>query len=248
MPAARIRNQSVETILRTTEPPAPCNYLSDHICQREYLYVSKLDPDEYMAFLIKGWRRFGHMLFRQNCSGPDACRSLRVDAARFGADRSQRRTRRANEGTVRLCIGSPAVTPEKIALFERFQADRSQTRGWLPYDPGDLAEFARSFASNPFPTQEWCYFWGDLLIGIGYVDELVGGLSAIYFARDPAYHDRSLGTWNVLCLLDRAKALGLPHVYLGYHCEGCPSLGYKARFRPNERLGPDGTWRDATHL
>ena len=234
----------METIFRSTEPPSPCGYLHGHMCQREDVWVSGLDPDEYMALLLKGWRRFGHMLFRQNCSGPDACRSLRVNAARFRDDRSQQRTRRRNERTIRLHIDSPAVTPEKIALLERFQADRSETRGWSPYEPGDLAEFAWSFAVNPFPTQEWCYLLDDVLIGYGYVDELSAGLSAIYFARDPAHRDRSLGNWNVLCLLERAKALGLPHVYLGYHCEGCPSLDYKARFRPHEHLDPDGVWRD----
>jgi arginine-tRNA-protein transferase len=214
------------------------------MCQREYVWVSTCQRAEYLTYLLAGWRRFGHMLFRQNCSGLGGCRSLRVDAARFGADRSQRRTRRANEGTVRLRIGNPAVTPEKVALFQRFQADRSQTRGWAPYESGDLAAFAESFAENPFPTQEWCYLLDDVLIGVGYVDELAGGLSAIYFARDPAYRDRSLGTWNVLCLLDRARALGLPHVYLGYHAAGCTSLQYKARFRPNQRLDIDGVWRD----
>jgi len=234
----------METILRRTELPSPCNYIPDHMCKREYIYVSRCDPDEYMAYLLAGWRRFGHMLFRQNCSGPSACRSLRVNAAHFRATRSQRRTHKANAGIVRLRIGTPAVSPDKVAVFERFQADRSETRGWSPYDSDNLAEFARGFVLNPFPTQEWCYYLGDVLIGVGYVDELAGGLSGIYFAHDPAFRDRSLGTWNVLCLLNRARALGLPHVYLGYHVEGCPSLQYKARFRPNERLDPDGVWRD----
>jgi arginine-tRNA-protein transferase len=212
----------------------------------EYLYVSKLNGVEYMAYLHAGWRRFGHMLFRQSCSGPGACRSLRVDAARFRADRSHRRTHKVNEGIVRCSIGAPSVTREKIAVFERFQSDRSTMRGWSPYAPGDAAEFVRSLASNPFPTQEWCYYLGEVLIGVGYVDELPGGLSAIYFARDPAHGDRSLGTWNVLCLVNRARALGLPHIYLGYHAAGCPSLQYKARFRPHERLDPDGLWRERT--
>ncbi len=180
----------------------------------------------------------GFRILRQKCSGPSACRSLRVDAVGFRANRSQRRTHNANAEAVRLRIGTPAVAPEKVALFERFQADRSETRGWSPYDSDNLAEFARSFVLNPFPTQGWCYFLEDVLIGVGYADELAGGLSAIYFARDPAYRDRSLGTWNVLCLLNRARALGLPYVYLGYHVDGCPSLQYKARFRPNERLDP----------
>lgn len=232
----------METILRSTEPVSPCSYVAEHLCLREYHYVSKIAPDEYMALLLGGWRRFGYMLFRQNCLGPDGCRSLRIDAAGFKAARSHRRAHKANAGIVRLRIGTPAITPEKVAVFERFQADRSETRGWSPYEPGAADDFVRSLSSNPFPTQEWCYFLGEALIGVGYVDELSGGLSAIYFARDPAYRDRSLGTWNVLCLINRARALALPHVYLGYHTDGCPSLRYKAGFRPHERLD-DGVWR-----
>jgi leucyl-tRNA---protein transferase len=234
----------METIDRWTDSPSPCDYRPDHTCRREYLYVAALDPDEYMAYLLAGWRRFGHTLFRLNCSGLGACRSLRVDVARFRPDRSQRRTRKANEGVVQLRIGTPTVTSEKVALFDRFHADRSQTRGWSPTEPDDAMEYARSFVLNPFPTQEWCYYLDGVLVGVGYVDDLAGGLSAIYFAHEPNCRDRSLGTWNVLNLLDRASALGLPHVYLGYHTEVCPSLQYKARFRPNQRLDPDGQWRD----
>jgi leucyl-tRNA---protein transferase len=234
----------METIVCWTDPSSRCDYRPDHICRREYLCVAALDPDEYMAYLLAGWRRFGHTLFRQRCSGRNACRSLRVDVARFRADRSQRRTRKADEGMVQLSIGTPAVTPEKLALFDRFHAHRSETRGWPTYEPNDAAEYARSFVLNPFPTQEWCYFLDDVLIGVGYVDDLVGGLSAIYFAHEPRHRDHSLGTWNVLNLIDRARGLGLPHVYLGYASEGCPSLQYKARFRPNQSLDCDGTWRD----
>jgi arginyl-tRNA--protein-N-Asp/Glu arginylyltransferase len=236
----------MKTIGRWTAPPGPCDNSHDHICKRDYLCVATMDHDEYMEYLLAGWRRFGHMLFRQNCSGRNACRSLRVDAACFRGDRSQCRARKANEEAIRLCIGDPKVTPEKVALVDRFHSDRSLKRGWSLSEPGDAAEFARRFVLNPFPTQEWCYFLDDVLVGVGYVDELAGGLSAIYFARDPTHGDRSLGTWNALCLLDRARALGLPHVYLGYHALGCPSLQYKGRFRPNQSLDPDGVWRDGS--
>ncbi len=235
----------MEIIDRWCEPPSACHYQPAHLSQREYLWVADLSRDEYMAYLLAGWRRFGHMVFRQTCSGYGACRSLRVDVARFRPDRSQRRTRQANEGAVRLSIGTPAITAEKVTLSDRFHAERSGSRGWAPYDPGDGDEYASRFLMNPFPTQEWCYFLGDTLVGVGYVDQLAGGLSAIYFIRDPIYHDRSLGTWNVLCLIDQAAALHLPHVYLGYHTDGCPSLQYKARFRPHQRLGQDGDWHEA---
>ena len=82
------------------------------------------------------------------------------------------------------------------------------------------------------------------MIGVGYVDDLPVGPSAITFIHDPRHRDRSLGTYNVLALVDHARGLGLPHVYLGYHVAGCPSMAYKACFRPNQALHPDGRWRD----
>jgi arginine-tRNA-protein transferase len=221
-----------------------CSYLPDRRSRLEFLCVATLDPDDYMAYLLAGWRRAGRTLFRPRCPRCVACRSLRVDVARFRPDRSQRRCRKANEGAVRLRIGPPAVTPEKVALLDRFHADRSVARGWLENEPNDVAGYVARFVDNPLPTQEWCYYLGDELVGVGHVDELAGGLSAVYFAHDPAHHARSLGTWNVLSLLDRAACLGLPHVYLGYYVAGCPSMEYKARFRPHQVLDPDGRWRE----
>ena len=40
-----------------------------------------------------------------------------------------------------------------------------------------------------------------------------------------------------------AREWKLPHVYLGFYVEGCRSLEYKGRFRPNEALDADGEWR-----
>ena len=173
----------MKTIARWTEPPAPCVYVSKHNCTLDYMIVAKMDPDEIWPHLLAGWRRFGYTLFRQNCSGSNACRSLRVDAVRFRLDRSQRRARKANEGAIRLLIGNPEVTDEKVSLLDRFHADRSETRGWSHHKSSDAAEFVKRFVLNPFPTQEWCFFRGNVLVGIGYVDELAAGLSAIYFAR-----------------------------------------------------------------
>jgi arginine-tRNA-protein transferase len=44
----------------------------------------------------------------------------------------------------------------------------------------------------------------------------------------------------ILDHLDRARRLGLPHLYLGYWVEGSKKMAYKARFRPQERLGMNG--------
>jgi arginine-tRNA-protein transferase len=97
---------------------------------------------------------------------------------------------------------------------------------------------------NPFPTEEWCYYLRRQLVGVGYVDALPGGLSAIYFYYDPDHRNRSLGTWNVLCLVRECLVRKMPHLYLGYYVAGCPSLSYKASFLPNQLLTPDGRWQD----
>jgi len=97
--------------------------------------------------------------------------------------------------------------------------------------------------NNPIPTEEWCYYDQEKLIGVGYVDVVPQGLSAIYYFHDPAYRDWGLGTWNVLNVMSEAKRRHFPFVYLGYYVSGCRSLDYKAKFKPNEVLDPAGLWK-----
>jgi hypothetical protein len=144
------------------------------------------------------------MLFRPRCPACSACVSLRVDVARFVPDRSQRRAMKAN-ADVALDIGEPSLTHEKLALYERYHAYRAATRGW-PWRGEDPYSFHGSFVSNPFPTEEWRYTLDGRLVGLGYVDALPAGLSAIYFVYEPAEADRGLGTGNVLRLIAEARA------------------------------------------
>jgi leucyl-tRNA---protein transferase len=169
---------------------------------------------------------------------------VRVVVDRFRPDRSQRRVRKLNEGAIRLRIGPPAVSAARLALYDRYHAAQTAAKGWPLHPAKDSGQYASSFVDNPFPTEEWCYLLGNRLIGVGYVDVLPGGLSAIYFYYDPAERKRSLGTWNVLSIIERAAQRHIPHVYLGYYVAGCPSMLYKARFRPNQIRRPDGVWED----
>ena len=224
--------------------PSQCGYLPDQVWRMEYNVVQEMTPEEYMERMLQGWRRFGHALFRPRCAACTACRSLRVVIDRFHPNRSQRRVVSANEGSLRLVIGEPSVTRAKLDLYDRYHAYQAETRGWPSHEVKDVASYANSFVDNPFSTWEWCYFLGANLVAVGYVDHLPGGLSAIYFFYDPDLRDRSLGIWNVLCLVRQAAELNLRHLYLGYYVAGCRSMEYKARFLPNQLLGTDGTWRD----
>ena len=71
-------------------------------------------------------------------------------------------------------------------------------------------------------------------------DALSDGLSMVYSFFDPALADRSLGTFMILDHIERARAAGLPHVYLGYWVNGSRKMAYKVRFQPQEHLGPKG--------
>lgn len=233
----------MESLFRFVAPPSPCGYLPDRDWCLEYEHVATLTAAEYLQRMREGWRRFGHMLFRPRCPACSSCLSLRVVVQRFRHNRSQRRAGKANEGAVQIQIGAPRVSRAKLHLYDRYHAFQADLKGWPQHPVKDLDSYADSFVFNPFPVEEWSYYLDRKLIGVGYVDPLPAGLSAVYFYYDPEERRRSLGTWNVLQLIAEAVARGLPHVYLGYYVAGCPSLEYKGGFAPNEILGASGQWQ-----
>jgi len=217
-------------------PPSPCEYLADRVWQLRHEVALQIRPHDYMNRLQEGWRRFGPVLFRPECPSCRMCESLRVPTNSFRPNQSQRRAWRRNEGEITIQIGSPSASPEKLDLFARFHQHGHREKGW----PAETGPDLWLFLQNPFPTEEWSYYLDDRLIGVGYVDALPEGLSAIYFYHDPDERHRSLGTFNIMQMIEAARDRGLPHAYLGYYVEGCRSLEYKCRFRPNEVLRPGG--------
>lgn len=223
--------------------PHACGYLADREAQIAYTIVGFATAGDYEKKLLLGWRRFGFAFFHPQCETCTSCHSLRIVVDRFAPNRSQRRAWKANQDLT-LIIGKPSVSPEKLALYDRYHSFQSQFKGWPGHDPKEAASYSESFVDNPFPTQEWSYYLEDRLVGVGYVDSLSVGLSAIYFFYDPDERDRSLGTYNVLRVIEEARKRKMPHVYLGYFVAGCPSLEYKANFIPNEVVHADGIWRE----
>lgn len=223
---------------RFVTPPDTCAYLPEQQSRLEYELVTHATPAEYGARLRGGWRRFGYAWFRPVCASCSACQSLRIPAAAFTPDRSQRRAWNAGRQSVRVVVGAPSASADKRRLFDAFHQHQTLAKGW-PESQGDYDEM---FVRNPFPTEEWCYFAGSELVGVGYFDRLPDGLSAIYCFYDPQERRRSLGTFNILSAIAEARSAGLPYVYLGYYVKGNRSLEYKARFQPNEVIAGEA-WR-----
>ena len=229
----------MEARLRFIAPPTRCEYLPDEVARLEYLQVERMAAGEYREWLRSGWRRFGHVLFRPACPSCRQCQSLRVPVASFEPHRTQRRIAKANAGVVTIAIGEPTTSPDTRALYEKFHWYQQGAKGWPSPDPDGVDVFV----ANPFATEEWRYSIDGRLVAVGYVDVLSDGLSAIYFFYDPDERRRSLGTFNVLSIIESARRRGLQWAYLGYYVRGCRSLEYKALFRPNEVLSADGSWR-----
>ena len=239
-------NKRMQSLFRYTAPPSQCGYLPTERWSLEYEMVADLSAREFQERLDEGWRRFGAMMFRPQCPQCKACQSLRVEVARFRPSRSQRRAWNANHESIDVRIGSPSVSREKLRLYDRFHAYQSDTKGWPEHPAKDSGSYRESFVNNPAFTEEWCYYLppDNRLVGVGYVDRLAATMSAIYFYYDPDVRARSLGTFNVLCMLKDCAIRNLAYLYLGYYVAGCRSLEYKGNFTPNQALGVDGRWHD----
>ena len=81
------------------------------------------------------------------------------------------------------------------------------------------------------------------LYAVCLTDRLADGLSLVYSFYAPDDSRRSLGSFVILDHIEKARRLGLPHVYLGYWVEGSKKMGYKAAYLPQERLGQHGWTR-----
>jgi arginyl-tRNA--protein-N-Asp/Glu arginylyltransferase len=203
-----------------------------------YELAVDLTAPVYMTRVNAGWRRFGPVMFRHECPSCRSCQSLRIPVKEFTPSAGQRRVWRRNVGAIEIHRAAPSSTREKIELFRRFHEHGHAHKGW----PSEAGHDLSLFTVNPFRTEEWTFYLDDRLVAVGYVDVLPEGLSAIYFFHDPEDARRSLGTFNILAIIDVARQERLPYVHLGYYVDGCRSLEYKARFRPNQVLDDHQQW------
>lgn len=214
--------------------PEPCPYLDGLSSTTETMLMTGVSPSELERLLERGWRRFGPIYFRPVCASCDECVSVRVPVASFAPSANLRRVMRRAD-SVRVEVGAPIVDDERLALYRRWHMGREVERGWRP-DRIGAESYAMQFCFPHAAAREFSYWEGDTLLGVGIADETPRALSAVYCYYEPERTELSLGTLNVLRAIDYAREHGLAHVYLGYRVEGCASLTYKGRFRPQERL------------
>jgi arginine-tRNA-protein transferase len=216
------------------EDPRPCDYLPTERASLEYRVMAHLDAVALEALLVRGWRRLGPFYFRPACAGCFECVPLRIPVAAFRPTRSQARAL-ARSRRFQTRIGVPRVDEARLDLYSRWHAGREERRGWGS-SPLGADEYRLQFAFPHTAVREITWWDEGRLVAVGLHDVTPRAWSAIYFFSDPAIARTSPGVANVMTCVLLARERGIPHVYLGYRVLGCPSMRYKAAFRPHELL------------
>ena len=223
-----------------TTAPLPCPYIVGRTERKVVTEVSGPDAEALHDRLSRaGFRRSHNIAYAPVCPGCQACVPIRIPVADFVQDRGQRRIWRANPD-ITGAEAPPRATTEQFQLFQRYQQMR--------HGDGDMVTMSfydyRAMVEDTPITTSIVEFRDAAagLVGACLTDRLSDGLSAVYSFYVPDQDRKSLGTFTILWLVERARALGLPYVYLGYWVPESQKMAYKARFRPCEVL-QNGGWR-----
>lgn len=196
-----------------------------------------VDPDaglgatQYQRLLELGFRRSGDHTYRPHCRDCARCVPVRIDAAAFTPDRSQRRCRQRN-ADLQLSIETE-LSDEHFALYQRYLSARHAGGGM---DPADRKAFHAFLECSWLDVRYWCFRADNELLAVAVVDHLPEALSAVYTFFAPEQRARGLGTLAVLEQLRIAREQGLAQLYLGYWVENSAKMDYKRRFQPLEAL------------
>ena len=226
-----------------TTAPLPCPYVAGRVERKVVTEITGPDADTLHDRLSRaGFRRSHNIAYAPVCPGCNACVPIRIPTGSFQPDRTQRRIARANAGVEGFDVPARA-TAEQFQLFQCYQKARHRD--------GDMAtmsfyDYRAMVEDTPIETLMVEFRDADeRLVGACLTDKLGDGLSAVYSFFLPGLDRRSLGTYTILWLIERARMLGLPYVYLGYWVPDSAKMNYKSRFRPSEILS-GGVWRILT--
>ena len=223
--------------------PSPCPYIPGQRERKVFTHIVGKRAREINEILTQGgFRRSQTIAYRPACEGCRACVSVRVIVDEFEPSDNMRRLLRLNSNLV----GSPSPnqpSADQYALFRRYLDARHGEGGMVDMTVLDYAMMVEdSHVETGIVEYRQLNSTGaeGPLAAVCLTDFLPDGLSMVYSFFDPDLSRRSLGSFMILDHIARAKALGLPYLYLGYWVEGSRKMEYKARYRPQQRLLPVG--------
>lgn len=222
------------------DEPTPCPYLGEQTARMPLRVPTRmLTGGEFDRRLQVGDRRQGVLLYRTACPSCRACEPIRLDVETFKPGKTQRRVFRRAAGLLTVQLGPPQLSDEKVALYNRHKFGRGLNSDDKPIDHEGYRVFLVDSCCDSFEIR---YRLDGRLVGVAVTDRGADALSAVYFYFDPEFAELSPGVFSILTQLELCRRWGLQFLYLGLFIAGCPSMAYKARYMPHERL-IDGEWR-----
>lgn len=187
-------------------------------------------------FLAAGYRRNGNCLYNMRCAGCSACIPIRLDSRTFRPDRNQRRVTSKNMDLA-ISLGDLCEDEENSRLCRRFLERRYPQKN-------NSAEgyYQGFFVNNIVDTARLEFRLDGRLVGASIIDIGENWANAVYFYFDPDESRRSLGTFNIVSLVEFCRARGIDYLYLGYYIQDVAAMSYKISFKPYFLL-QDGGWR-----
>jgi arginyl-tRNA--protein-N-Asp/Glu arginylyltransferase len=224
--------------------PSPCPYLLDRQERKVFTHLIGRRAVALNDQLTQsGFRRSQTIAYRPACENCRACVSVRIKTSEFRSSRNFRRIAELNRDIVGT-VTRPDPSRAQYSLFRRYLDARHGDGGMADMTALD---YATMIEDSHVDTRLIEYRLAEKnvddeqrLIAACLTDILTDGLSMVYSFYEPEERHRSFGTYMILDHIERARRLGLPHVYLGYWVEGSRKMAYKARFLPQERLGMNG--------
>lgn len=228
-------NNSYSRLIEFSTIESKCAYLPKNRMRMEYKYIEDCSTLLNQQLIQRGWRRFGEYYSRPQCPTCKECLSLRIDATKYKFSKSARRTIRKNLDT-KILIQKPTLTKDHLELYEKYHKHMEDKKGWKHYSLSPNSYYELYVCGAMEFGKEILYFIDNKLVGVDLIDIISDGISSIYFFYDPDYAKFSLGRFSLYQQILIAKKYKLPWIYLGYYVKDCPSLSYKADYKPYEIL------------
>lgn len=212
----------------------PCSYLPEKTATMP-LHVAQpsLSDADFEVVLEAGLRRSGQFTYYTACENCQACEPVRIDANKFHWSDSWRRIINRGDRLLRLDIGPPEFSIERLQLFNIHRDIRNLGHGNDSYTPYDYQSFLIDSCCDS--TYELRYYLDNSLVALSVIDLSSNSISAVYTYFDPNHAKLSLGSYSVLKQIRLAQRSGRKWVYLGLYVAENQHLNYKARFLPQER-------------
>ncbi len=209
-------------------PLAPCPYLSGKFERKIATELKSPWPENlHNALSRAGFRRSHGIAYVPACPDCSACIPTRINVSEFRPDRTMRRVL-ARNADLSCVFAPPIATDEHFTLFAHYQKARHATGDMVQMTDED---YRSMIEESPIKTYlvEYRGHAGELLATC-LTDQMDDGLSAVYSYYTASTSRRSLGTYMILSLIDHARRLKLPYVYLGFWIQNCRKMAYKSRF------------------